>query len=1166
MRTLTRDQRYEVEKEQALKLVRSFLDMNGGADILPQSLVRSLVSLAESADDKFRGVCLETLCELAIRNMPLLTLAGGTSVVFGALLEVTPELLEVVVKTVLYMLDSQKTRTYMRPSVELEMIISQFTDAYSRGSANEGKLLACAKAVTLLFKSWTGIIYLCLDDKRAIRSIVESLRLPYDENRKILLEMLFDIFHIEVPNWYPDFISARTHLARRGSILTTGEISEAEAAILQRRSVKGKNLVDHYLSMVLIIFVDVGLVEVLIELLQHENKYITTRVTILIAELLNLCSCLLPSTYGTKLQSLSTLFRVAADFQDENKRHQGTVALTYIDSLRRSKGKGEPQGPRNESVLDRVSTNGAQAAIQRQVESVKARMGMQMDEAHFKILIADLEKVLSLKEHTKWNWETILELIQGPLRNPKRFDEAVKNSKVVKRLMSFYRPLNRQFSDIRRSKANNKYLRVGCELLKTLLSHADGVRFLTESKFLPEIADCLGQLDPGQSTPQADVIFSQERMEDTMTGEYFTLLGVCMLSVEGIRIFEKFRMFSLFYRLTELRSRYDLVMALIRSMDYTTENHARVLLSKLMTSGNRSVRLAATNHLRTILEMDIPDFSGWGIQLLVTQLYDPSIEVCETAVELLDIACNDPQNLESAVNLRPSLDHLGEAGNPLLLRFLSSSVGFTYLQELGFIESEVDYWFEEGNIQYAVRLELSVHRAFFPNRKSGGAKAPPLPTQNDRDAKSNVEVDGTAPPHFYGELASTPEGSLLLRRKGHFAKFADSIRKALVHADFAELLQLKGVLWAVGNIGSVKTGLPFLLEFDVIRQIVELARTSPVITLRGTCYYVLGLIAKTAHGVEVLEDFGWETVLRPNGTFEGLCVPKSPSALLAVPTWDFKGAWPEYTVDPQHAFDALDADEQGILTCIGNMSNHILANAASKALSKLRTDSPNVFLSTSLYTRHVIPMLSIYHFRLSARRFIHDLFDRVTFTDAETAAKLDEIPRISFVEMPLPRRSRSRKRTRRKMALLEDGLWEEEIEEESDSDDDHRRHSGNEDDSDEDIREQSSTLDLDADGAGFPLRNKRSSAIARRQTHHAQSNARPNRASLNVRRAVTVKQANPANYATTNRKQTNKIKARDPKPASSPSGKNMGKEVKKPDRLSLKPLAVTKGFPPAIMS
>lgn len=72
------------------------------------------------------------------------------------------------------------------------------------------------------------------------------------------------------------------------------------------------------------------------------------------------------------------------------------------------------------------------------------------------------------------------------------------------------------------------------------------------------------------------------------------------------------------------------------------------------------------------------------------------------AIRALDDACTQRKNLDLLIRLRPNLDHLGEAGNPLLLRFLSTSKGFQYLQDMSYIEGEMDDWYMVRMLRSAI--------------------------------------------------------------------------------------------------------------------------------------------------------------------------------------------------------------------------------------------------------------------------------------------------------------------------------------------------------------------------------------------------------------------------------------------------------------------------------
>lgn len=158
----------------------------------------------------------------------------------------------------------------------------------------------------------------------------------------------------------------------------------------------------------------------------------------------------------------------------------------------------------------------------------------------------------------------IVELVEGPLLNPKRLDEAIKASKFVRRLFSFYHPYNNRFSSIKRTRVsrpswtcgvkadaqpNHKWVRLGCKLVSTMLSNPEGIKFITEDKLLRQLVECFNELDQVSSpakrqfnsdvqyvgTPSAYPVFARDRVENSLTYGYFEMIGTLSKSLEGIK-------------------------------------------------------------------------------------------------------------------------------------------------------------------------------------------------------------------------------------------------------------------------------------------------------------------------------------------------------------------------------------------------------------------------------------------------------------------------------------------------------------------------------------------------------------------------------------------------------------------------------------------------------
>lgn len=75
-------------------------------------------------------------------------------------------------------------------------------------------------------------------------------------------------------------------------------------------------------------------------------------------------------------------------------------------------------------------------------------------------------------------------------------------------------------------------------------------------------------------------------------------------------------------------------------------------------------------------------------------------------------------------------------------------------------------------------------------------------------------------------------------------------------------------------------------EEDVLETIVDMAEQSPLLSIRGTCFFVLGLISSTTQGAELLEDLDWIPTTTPIGLTTGLCVPDEVAKFVFVSNLD----------------------------------------------------------------------------------------------------------------------------------------------------------------------------------------------------------------------------------------------------------------------------------------
>ncbi|KAJ5666944.1 Armadillo-like helical [Penicillium macrosclerotiorum] len=983
--SLVKESKASIEREQALKFVRAFLDVKDGVKEISRAIVRTIVSVAEHHEDRLRNISIMTLAEMLVKDPQLVASAGGFAALHDALAEGTFGASESLISSFLHVLDTPHSRKYLQ-GCELEAVLAPFTDSLA-DSLRNGRLKSAARAISAMLKTWPGLVILTRHGAKPLQSLLESLHYPDPQARDLIMELLFDALRIKPPSWSSSFLAGRR-------LTTYGRVSNLRSDTDSKRtsgfSDSGSNKFDltaHFSTLILAALIAAGLPKALSELIEDEpDLSLRRKATLLLTEVLKLAHHSLPATVSSDLQVLAHLLPPAIEFDTEN-HDVSTSTIFQIESINRTLARsgGFTGG------AGRYNMDADLSASLLPSDQGKDKLSPNMDEQTFRNAILETH-VLNTVNFNKWKWDLIHRLVEGPLTNPKRVDEAIKGSKFMKRLIGFYRPFKYRFSMVPNSKPNYRYVRTGCALMRTLVQTAEGTKYLAENKFLRQVAECLAQLDRMSGLTSASPLFSREQMSNTMSGGYFAMLGTLSADANGLLMMERWHMLNMFYHIIELQDRNDLIQTLLGNMDYSRESHLRVMLSKALTIGSKEIRIFATKLLRKYAVGDVTlsphvaiGNAEWVVKLLVTQLYDPDVMVCQIAVKILEEACNQRDYLEFVVKCRPSLDHLGEIGAPLLLRFLSTSVGYHYLDGLDYITQEMDDWFLGRNDSYVGLVEAALSRAYVDQ-----------PRRNSFAPEDLVDLQdiGVVPPHFYRELARTAEGCKLLEQSGHFNEFAWTIRDfRLEEEDTEVLLKVKGCLWAVGNVGSMELGAPFL-EQDIVQRIVTIAESAGVLTMRGTAFFVLGLISRSRQGLKVLQQLGWDSAIDQNGESLGLCLPADFRKLFLV---SFPGYDTKAKRTPQDKLKEATTDSdpvnQKILKLIVDMGNTVLSKRSASDLHSIKSKQPERFHQVHLF-RKALCILESHHFRLPARRFTLDLFDksvmrRIVFEDESSGSESD---------------------------------------------------------------------------------------------------------------------------------------------------------------------------------
>ena len=119
--TLARGANFELEKSEALLVVRGWIPTAVKASQVPASIIRAVVSIVENGEDHLKLLALEILAEVAVYNPALLTSAEGLRALLHTLIEGPFELSPAIAMDLLPVMDKPNTRHQLRSGLDIEV-------------------------------------------------------------------------------------------------------------------------------------------------------------------------------------------------------------------------------------------------------------------------------------------------------------------------------------------------------------------------------------------------------------------------------------------------------------------------------------------------------------------------------------------------------------------------------------------------------------------------------------------------------------------------------------------------------------------------------------------------------------------------------------------------------------------------------------------------------------------------------------------------------------------------------------------------------------------------------------------------------------------------------------------------------------------------------------
>ncbi|UJR34086.1 hypothetical protein I4U23_021496 [Adineta vaga] len=762
-------------------------------------------------------------------------------------------------------------------------------------------LKSCASALSTILHSWIGFTAFCQTRNSSIRLLVNCLLVQSEPMKVAILDLFYDLLNLEIPVVCDSYEAALKSMYQIWNLTTVEEgyayVASEGAAKLARLSSTRPNLLDSHMALMLLTFIDAGFIEAVSELATSDNTLLSIRATLLLANFIWLCNEHLPEEQSFLL--LPLLMDIAIADDDSIKRSFAKEAMLNINAFFEFKQRTRHihSFQLAQLIYHAQHLNEYYTLPQTIVPEPTRRISIPSSDdspsflkwsfsTPFRTLNLVAEKIdasiretntLQIDNYKKWNWDLILALLKDFSKQANQVQGDLYEL-FLDKLCDFFKPeQNDGFNEIvltdPLSDVTCRTLLAFSDLLvyppQAASNHIKAIASNVARTLLTSVSEALQQSINAMREGTGRAIITEHDLLSKNSVYYYLFLGRLSKSSVGTQAMIESDIFN---RLSEMLKMDDefvtSAIVALSSFNYYYDTPCRTYLTQALKSSCQALRLYSTSLLRIILRSNPVAFSSWGMALLVSQLHDTNQAVVLESAAIFDEALEDRRLVnifykqwQTFALIKNSTRFLSYTYHLTVARLCS--IPFHQVQydekHITMVHEELAYWDSIFNAQYVNYIETKLFVAYsdgplltddyFERRKSSS-------TNRMKKRKLSAHVLT----HIYRQLCLHYDGFNLLRKDSRLEQYALELKQHRTNCiNIYEARMIKEALWALGHTASTDFGCAWFMEKDLLPDILRFAEECQNLSVRGTAFYALSLIAQTPDGAMSLKDFGWET-------------------------------------------------------------------------------------------------------------------------------------------------------------------------------------------------------------------------------------------------------------------------------------------------------------------